>query len=340
LVWDSVLMKYLIPAKSRRMPRAGVKKGVAAVHHVVSRVCGREFLLTDVEKEAFRGLLERVAGFCGVEVITFALMDNHFHLLIEVPGEVGELSDEALLERARLLYGKERKGQPLSMMRIEAALRAGGEVRVAMRGLLMARMASLPMFMKILKQRYSILFNRKYVRVGTLWEGRFRNVLVENTRVAVRAVAAYIDLNPVRAGVVDDPKDYRFSGYGVAMGSGKWRAYALWERIQENSKEPVDTVAARYREYLYVSATDPRKGRTLTQEAVAAVKEQGGRVGRAALLRCRLRYMTQGAIIGTKAFVEEWTRERRGHATKQREKAPTVATGLDEDGLFTASGRP
>ncbi|MCC5839432.1 MAG: transposase [Opitutales bacterium] len=332
-------MKNLIPAKSRRLPRAGVKKGVQAVHHVVSRVCGREFLLTDVEKEAFRGLLDRVAGFCGVEVITYALLNNHFHLLIEVPGAPGELSDEALLERARRLYGKERKHQPLSMARIEAALRAGGEVREAMRGLLMGRMASLPMFMKILKQRYSILFNRKYDRVGTLWEGRFRSVLVENTRVAVRAVAAYIDLNPVRAGIVDDPKDYRFSGYGEAVGSGKWRDYALWGRIRENREDSVDTVAARYREYLYVNAADPRKGRTLKPEAVAAVKEQGGRLGMAALLRCRLRYMTQGAIIGSKSFVEEWTRERRGKATTHREKAPAVATGLAEDGLFTASAR-
>jgi putative transposase len=331
-------MKYLIPKKSRRMPRAG-RKGVDGVHHVVSRVCGRQFLLTDGEKEAFRGLLRRVAGFCGVEVITFALLDNHFHLLIEVPGKVGELSDEALLERARLLYGKERKSQALSMARIEAALRVGGEVREAMRGLLMGRMASLPMFMKILKQRYSILFNRKYDRVGTLWEGRFRSVLVENTRVALRAVAAYIDLNPVRAGVTDDPKDYRFSGYGEAVGSGKLKDYALWPRIADNRADPPEVTAAHYREYLYVSGSDPRKGRPLSPEEVATVRKQGGRLSMAHLLRCRLRYMTQGAVIGTKAFVEEWMRKRRGASNAEGKHAPAVADGLDDEGLFTASNR-
>ena len=129
-----VRMKYLIPPKSRRMRRAGVGKGEDALFHVVSRVCGQSFLLTDVEKEGFRDLLRRVAGFCGVEVITFALLDNHFHLLIEVPGAVGELGDEALLQRASLLYGKERRGQPLSMARIEGALRAGGEVAVGHAG--------------------------------------------------------------------------------------------------------------------------------------------------------------------------------------------------------------
>ncbi|MCC5840178.1 MAG: hypothetical protein JJT96_08640 [Opitutales bacterium] len=329
-------MKYLIPSKSRRMPRAG-RKGLDSVHHVVSRVCGREFLLTDVEKEAFRGLLGRVAGFCGVEVITFALLDNHFHLLIDVPGTAGELSDGVLLERSRLLYGKERRGQPLSMARIEGALKAGGEVRLAMRGLLMARMASLPMFMKILKQRYSILFNRKYDRVGTLWEGRFRSVLVENTRAAVRAVAAYIDLNPVRAGIVDDPKDYRFSGYGEAVGSGRLRAYALLRYIVDNSGDSAEATASRYREFLYVSGSDPRKGRTLNAEEVAAVKREGGVLSLAQVLRCRLHYMTQGAIIGTQAFVDEWMRQRRGDRPSQRTRQPALAGGLDAEGLYTGS---
>ncbi|MCC5840632.1 MAG: transposase [Opitutales bacterium] len=331
-------MRYLIPKKSCRLPRAG-RKGVDGVHHVVSRVCGREFLLTDVEKEAFRGLLKRVAGFCGVEVITFALLDNHFHLLIEVPGKPGELSDEALLARARLLYGRERKGQPLSMARIEAALRAGGEIREAMRGLLMGRMASLPMFMKILKQRYSILFNRKYDRVGTLWEGRFRSVLVENTRVAVRAVAAYIDLNPVRAGIVDDPKDYRFSGYGEAIGSGKLREYALWRRIADNRSDPPEIVAARYRQYLYVAGSDPRKGHSLAPKERAKVMETSGSLSTAEKLRCRLRFMTQGVAIGTKAFVEEWLRGGKEMAASTKKKPPSTADGFDNEGLFVAGGR-
>lgn len=324
------------------MPRAGVGKGADAVHHVVSRICGRQFLLSDVEKEAFRGLLRRVAGFCGVEIITFALLDNHFHLLVEVPGTPGDLSDEVLLERARLLYGKERKGQPLSVIGIETALRMGGEVRLAMRNLLMGRMASLPMFMKILKQRFSILFNRKYDRLGTLWEGRFRSVLVENTRVAVQAVAAYIDLNPVRAGVADDPKDYRFSGYGEAAGSGRLKDYALWRRLVGRRDESMDAVAARYRRYLYVSASDPRKGRTLSPDEVASVLEQEGTLSMAQMLRCRLLYMTQGAIIGSKAFVEEWVHKQRSNVATGRGKAqkpPTKLEAWEEDHLFTVSAR-
>ncbi|MCC5839339.1 MAG: transposase [Opitutales bacterium] len=321
------------------MPRAGVGGGLDAIYHVVSRVCGRAFLLSDVEKEAFRGLLGRVAGFCGLEVITYALMENHFHLLIEVPGQVGDLSDEVLLARARLLYGEERKGQPLSMARIEGALRAGGEVREAMRALLIGRMGALPMFMKILKQRYSILFNRKYDRAGTLWEGRFRSVLVENTRAAVRMVAAYIDLNPVRAGVVDDPKDYRFSGYGAAMGSGEWKTYGLWARIRDQRSDSVVTVAARYREFLFVSGSDPRKGGTVSPIKAAAVKERRGGVSIAEMLGCRLRYMTQGAVIGTQSFVDAFVRARSEKGFVQRAKGAVQVGECEGEACFAANGR-
>jgi hypothetical protein len=48
---------------------------------------------------------------------------------------------------------------------------------------------------------------------------RFKSVLVEDGE-ALRTMAAYIDLNPVRAGMVKDPKDYRWCGYGEAMGGG------------------------------------------------------------------------------------------------------------------------
>jgi hypothetical protein len=53
--------------------------------------------------------------------------------------------------------------------------------------------------------------------LGTLWEGRFKSVLVEGTGQTLSTMAAYIDLNPVRAGIVKDPADYRWSGYAEAV---------------------------------------------------------------------------------------------------------------------------
>ncbi len=60
-----------------------------------------------------------------------------------------------------------------------------------------------------------------FLPVATLWEDRFRSVLVERKGQALRAMAAYIDLNPVRAKICDDPKDYRWCGYAEAVAGGK-----------------------------------------------------------------------------------------------------------------------
>jgi len=52
-------------------------------------------------------------------------------------------------------------------------------------------------------------------------EDRYKSVQVEDSETAVRTMAAYIDLNPVRAGMVEDPKDYRWSGFGEAVAGGQ-----------------------------------------------------------------------------------------------------------------------
>lgn len=71
---------------------------------------------------------------------------------------------------------------------------------------------SASLLMKHLGQRYVQYINRTYQRSGTLWEGRFRSCLTQSEDY-VLACYRYIELNPVRAGMVIQPKDYRWSSY-------------------------------------------------------------------------------------------------------------------------------
>src|SRR5690606_24331864 len=73
-----------------------------------------------------------------------------------------------------------------------------------------SRLGDLSIFLKELKWRFSRWYNQTHDRVGTLWEDRYRSVLVEGDEHALMTIAAYIELNPVRAGLIDDPKDYRW----------------------------------------------------------------------------------------------------------------------------------
>ena len=191
-------------------------QGRGAVYHCVSRVVGREHLIDDVGKELLVQLLWKIAGFCGVEIITYCMMDNHFHILVRVP-EKGEISDVELVERVAGLYG----ARGVLTVLARQALKERGKIDADVREGLVARMGDVSEFMKEFKQRFSRWYNRRHDRDGAFWSERFRSVLVEDQPNAVEAVAAYIDLNPVRAGLVADPKDYRFCGYAAALAGNK-----------------------------------------------------------------------------------------------------------------------
>jgi len=74
--------------------------------------------------------------------------------------------------------------------------------------------------MKALEQRHAQYINRRYGRTGTLWQGRFRSSIVQSDAY-VLACCRYVELNPVRAGMVKDPSDYRWSSYR-ANGAGEF----------------------------------------------------------------------------------------------------------------------
>ena len=162
--------------------------GRKAVFHCVSRIVGGQNLLDEVSKEKLTELLWRMAGFCGLEVITYCMMANHLHILVRVP-EPGPLTDGQLIERLEALYGT--KGAPTVLARQAVAER--GKIEEDLRQGWLARMGDVSEFMKELKQRFSRWYNRRYDRFGTLWAERFKSVLVEDQPTSLEAVAAYID---------------------------------------------------------------------------------------------------------------------------------------------------
>jgi len=76
---------------------------------------------------------------------------------------------------------------------------------------------SCALFMHRVAQRYAHYFNRRLNRTGTLWEGRFRSCVVESGSYVI-ACNRYVELNPVRAGLVNHPAGYPWSSYPVNSG--------------------------------------------------------------------------------------------------------------------------
>jgi putative transposase len=200
----------------------------SALYHTVSRIVHQKFLMGDMEKEQFVKLMRQYEAFCGVRVLSFCVMSNHFHILVEVPPSMeGSLSDEALLERLKLLYSDDyvaRIRLQLDELR-QSDTRAGKMAHAKLREKFTCRMWDLGRFMQSLKQCFTHWYNARHGCRGTLWEARYKSVLVEDGHAA-RVMAAYIDLNPIRAAMVDAPEKYRWCSYAEAVAGGRRGALA------------------------------------------------------------------------------------------------------------------
>lgn len=113
---------------------------------------------------------------------------------------------------------------------------------------------SASLMMKGLGQRFVQYINRTYDRSGTLWEGRFRSCLLQEEDY-VLACYRYIEMNPVRAGMVEHPAEYRWSSYGAnahGLPSAIIEANPLYTQLGETA----DLRASAYRE-LFRYQLDP-----------------------------------------------------------------------------------
>ncbi len=302
-------------------------EGEGAVYHCMTRVVGGEFLLGDREKEVLRKLLWKVAGFCGVDVLTYCLMSNHFHVLVRTPeaGDVEALSDEELLRRAALMYTPDKVEFFAEMLSSDDS-----SVQRNYRANLKNRMGDISLFMKELKQRFSIWFNRTRgrKRVGTLWAERFKSVLVEDDPFALMTVAAYIDLNSVRAGIVQDPEEYRYCGYGEAMGGSAGARRGLcsfagkglsWARAIKQYRVVVFGKG-------YV-ARSSQSSKAVDRDKAKRVLADGGSLELSDVLCCRVRYFTDGAVLGSKEFVQSYFEENRTDFGSKRRDGPRELKG-------------
>jgi REP element-mobilizing transposase RayT len=299
------------------MATARIKDAGECCYHLVSRTAFQEYRFGDEAKAMFVAMMRRVAFFSGVEVLNYCVMSNHFHILAHVLPR-RELGDEELLERVEALYGADNA--EVVRERWEAFRKRGWTRKLAgEREAYTRRMWDVSEFMKCLKQRFSIWYRNNGQRfAGTLWEGRFWSVIVEGAPAALSAVSAYIDLNPVRARMVNDPGDYRWCGYGAAL-SGDGAAMRGIARVFRPDAAAGDFASAAlplYREILYVKGGD-------AIGAGSAGKALGGGAGKVPvprLLRCRVRHFLKGVFVGSEEFVEGEFQKHRGHFSAGRKK--------------------
>ena len=294
-------------------------RGKPAIYHCVSRVVDRRFAFGKAEKEQFVRYMRLYERFCQVRVLSFCIMSNHFHLLLEVPARPGDggasWSDAKLLRHLATLYsGAKLRGikHELQRYREEGNERAAEDLRNS----IFRRMWDLSQYMKSLKQRFSRWFNGQHERKGTLWEERFGSTLVESG-LAARTVAGYIDLNPVRAQMVEKAEGYRWCGFAEAV-AGKKRARegiqrVMYERAlsatnEERASEMLSDWRKAARLYRTLLAADLHRGElgyeAARDRAEAEADADADAISTGEMLSRRIRHFTQGLAIGTPQFLD------------------------------------
>jgi len=273
-------------ARTRRLKA----KGDVAYYHVISRTVGGEFLLGDVEKEKLLSVIKQFSSLYFVSVIGYCIMDNHFHLLVKTLS-VEDIDDTELKERLSRHY----KNIPDEIT--ESELLKYKE-----------KLTDISEYVKSIKMTFSRWYNKRNQRRGYFWGDRFKSVLVEKGE-SLLSMLAYIDLNPVRAGICGRPEEYRWSSFShrLAKPSDDLLTFAGTEISNADD----------YFSFVYGVGKLERN-----VEADGAVN----------IWHHKVRYFTDTLVIGSKGFIESTYKIFEDKITKKERKAHKVpidsSTGL------------
>jgi hypothetical protein len=240
-------------------------------------------------------------------------MGNHFHILVKTLPEY-KFTDQDIKNRYVGFYGDDR------------------EFTDEMIPSLRAKLSSLSEFVREIKVGFARYYNKRHNRRGYFWGDRFKSVIVDKGETLINCLA-YIDLNPLRAGIVSRPEDYRWNSLGYHVQTHNRdnflsTDFGLKEFNVKSEKERI----RRYRRYVYEagSVNRPEKGKTkvIGDRILEKERKREFELGRSDRFRYRTRYFTDSGVIGSKEFVSKTYRRFKHHFNSKNEKKPKPIKGL------------
>jgi len=298
------------------MPRTSrlIINDETAIYHVMSRTALGGFPLGDIEKDFMLDLIRRYSSLYLVETLGVCIMGNHFHLLVKMIPEY-KFSNEEIEKRFVDFYGDER-------------VFADGLIPS-----LREKMSNLSEFIREIKVGFARYYNKRHHRRGYFWGDRFKSVIVEKGETLINCLA-YIDLNPLRAGLVERPEEYRWNSIGYHLQTGnKDNFLSLDFGLIEFGVLNAEERLKLYRRYVYEVAALDRSGKpsdgVIDNNVLDKERKNDFELKRVRRFRYRTRYFTDSGIIGTKEFVSVNYQRFKDIFMSKREKVPKAVVGLD-----------
>jgi len=190
-------------------PRSHLVDPNGGVYHICSRCVRRAYLCGrdretgydfDHRRQWIEDRILNLASIFAVKVFGYAVMSNHYHLILEVnPRDVERWTNAEIVNKWFELNPRKGEANQARDARMLTVLEDVDRLQE-----LRERLGSLSWFMRYLNEPLARLANREDCCTGRFWEGRFKSQrLLDET--AILACMIYVDLNPVRAGLADDP---------------------------------------------------------------------------------------------------------------------------------------
>lgn len=285
--------------------------GESAYYHLMSRTVGGEFYFGDIEKGKLQSIIQSYSNLYFVKIIGFCILNNHFHLLVK--SETGsDISDTALTQRLCEFYDK-------SEIHYDHKL---NEYR--------QKLSDISEFMKSIKLTFTRWYNRINRRTGYLWGDRFKSVLVESGEALLNTLA-YIDLNPIRAGIVGKPEDYRWSSIGYHIQSGNKDQFLSFEGIFALDQHHKTHT---YRELVYQAGGIEKTDQPAIDSNVQDIAHsQHFAISTTEALKYRVRYFSDSLAIGSKTFIQQVYSDYGGTIIKKKDRK-SHKTGITS-GIFS-----
>jgi putative transposase len=281
------------------------------IYHVMSRTALDGYPLTDVDKDYLVSLVRSFSQLYLVDVIGFCIMDNHFHLMIRVYPE-GHFSDNEMLTRLKRFYGKKKliTKHHLPFYR--------------------SKLSSLSEYVKEIKQGFTRYYNKLNNRKGFFWGQRFKSVMIENSEALLNCLA-YIDLNPVRAAMVEQPESYRWCTLGYLIQSKNKDSFLSLEfGVERLNKLAFEDRLKAYREFVYeIGALVSKKGKSIDPKILEKHRQKGFAISSIDRLKYRTRYFTDSGVIGSKMYVQQIYQQFLDYFDHKKEKKPVPIQGMD-----------
>jgi REP-associated tyrosine transposase len=298
------------------MPRIArmVVRGEKSVYHVMSRTALDGFPFGAAEKDEFVKIIQKFSKLYFVEVLGFCIMGNHFHLVVQMNTD-SNYTDEDIQKRFVSFYGDEQLFIKENIPNFRK------------------KWANLSEYIKNIKHAFSWYYNKRHNRRGTLWGERFKSVIVQRGETLINCLA-YIDLNPLRAGIVERPEAYRWNSLGYHVQTGnKEKFLSLDLGLKEFGVKTDKERLRRYRRYVYEAGAvnRPEKGRikVIDKTVVEKERKKNFELSRIQRFQYRTRYFSDSGIIGTKEFVNANYQLFKDLFQSKNKKIPKPIKGLD-----------